>query len=236
LSRAAVLRTVMGDLQEPNPQALPSLTRVLASCSEADEVREEGFPHSGEAVPQLLSEGSLIKVFEREIQESQQVFLASAFCSGGVFNLLHKPLERLKERKGRVYLLTSFMGHHNNPRVLMRLQQSLPAGEVRIYDPEGTLSGGSFIPPDFHIKAYLFEKSTGRTHAGRDDEECRVELLLQFGGIISLCGKFGFRCGKKAVSGVLGGAEFSPHRSVHCSLSAGMESCSYPHGAGPVCS
>jgi superfamily II DNA or RNA helicase/HKD family nuclease len=162
LSRAAVLRTVMGYLQEPNPQALPSLTRVLASCSEADEVREEGFPHSGEAVPQLLSEGSLIKVFEREIQESQQVFLASAFCSGGVFNLLHKPLERLKERKGRVYLLTSFMGHHNNPRVLMRLQQSLPAGEVRIYDPEGTLSGGSFIPPDFHIKAYLFEKSTGR--------------------------------------------------------------------------
>jgi superfamily II DNA or RNA helicase/HKD family nuclease len=117
--------------------------------------------------PNLLTPHStidLLKVIKRELQQADTVWLASAFCSRGMLNLLMNPLEEFAARGGNLQLLTSVMGNFNNPDDLLHIQDTIPGLELKVFYPpvDGGACDFSKEPPPFHVKCYLFEKDPGQ--------------------------------------------------------------------------
>ncbi|MHA2246293.1 MAG: DEAD/DEAH box helicase family protein [Candidatus Hodarchaeales archaeon] len=105
------------------------------------------------------SELSLIDVIKHELQEAKEFYIASAFCTRSIINLLIEPLT-LFSKHGKIKLLTSIMNNFNNPDDLLHLRDNLPNLELKIFYPENSNRTGfhSLNPPPFHLKCYLFNK------------------------------------------------------------------------------
>jgi len=117
--------------------------------------------------PRLLTFGSgitLLDVIKAELDEpaTESAWIASAFCTRGMLNLLMDPLSRFVRRGRKLRLLTSVMDDFNDPDDLRHVKDRIPELDIRVYYP---LSDGmrNFrkAPPPFHLKCFLFEKLDG---------------------------------------------------------------------------
>ncbi len=118
-------------------------------------------------LPQLLTFNSatgLVDVIKRELEDADALYIASAFYSRSMLNLLLDPFLKFIERGGEIKLLTSIMGNFNNPNDLKHLSEQLDDIKVKIFYPLNELGKADFnqTPPPFHVKSFLFTKTTGQ--------------------------------------------------------------------------
>ncbi len=102
----------------------------------------------------------LIHLIRSELERSDHAWIASAFYSPGVTNLLMSSFIRFMEAVGQLFVLTSTMGNINRPEHLIHLRDTVPGIRVKVYHPPD-------IPfdqaaPNFHPKAYLFRHGDGK--------------------------------------------------------------------------
>jgi len=101
-----------------------------------------------------------ICLIRSELERSDRAWIASAFYSPGVTNLLISSFIRFMEEGGQLFVLTSTMGNVNRPEHLTHLRDMVPGIRVKVYHPlEIPLDQA---PPNFHPKAYLFHHRDGR--------------------------------------------------------------------------
>jgi len=125
----------------------------------------EAFPKET-SIPQLLtkeSELSIIDLIKRELEGSQVLHIASAFCTRSMLNLFVDPFLSFSARGGHLRLLTSVMNNFNNLEDLEQFCSIVPNMKLRIFYPasSGDRRDFSVAPPPFHLKCYLFEKESG---------------------------------------------------------------------------
>jgi len=102
----------------------------------------------------------LVCLIRSELERSDRAWIASAFYSPGVTNLLISNFIRFMEGGGRLFVLTSTMGNVNRPDHLVHLRDFVPGIQVRVYHPPNIPSDTA--RPGFHPKAYLFRHRDGR--------------------------------------------------------------------------
>ncbi len=102
----------------------------------------------------------LVELIRREMAESLKVWVASAFYSPGVINLLISGFTRFTENGGDLRVLTSTMGNFNRPDYLVHLRDTVPGIQVRVYHPPDIPFDKT--PPPFHPKAWLFQRRDGK--------------------------------------------------------------------------
>ena len=118
-------------------------------------------------LPQLLTFNSvtgLVDVIKRELEDADALYIASAFYSRSMLNLLLDPFLKFIKRGGELKLLTSIMGNFNNPNDLKHLSTQLADIKVKIFYPLDEFGNADFsqTPPPFHVKSFLFTKATGQ--------------------------------------------------------------------------
>lgn len=99
---------------------------------------------------------TLIHLIKALLVQSQRVSIVSAFYTPAITNLLLNDLTLLTERGGVLRILLSTMGNLNRPEHLEHIPRFVPGAQVRIFHPEGVPLEET--PPNFHAKAYLFER------------------------------------------------------------------------------
>lgn len=101
----------------------------------------------------------VIKLMNSELERSVTAWIASAFYSPGVINLMMSGFQRFFKKGGELKVLLSTMGSITPPHYMKHLRDFLIPGSVRVY------STGSDQPikqtHNFHAKAYLFRRATG---------------------------------------------------------------------------
>jgi len=102
----------------------------------------------------------LIYLIRSELERSDRAWIASAFYSPGVTNLLISSFIRFMETGGQLFVLTSTMGGINRPEHLAHLRDVVPGIQVKIYHPPDIPM--DHAPPNFHPKAYLFQHRDGK--------------------------------------------------------------------------
>jgi len=102
----------------------------------------------------------LIYLIRSELERSDRAWIASAFYSPGVTNLLISGFIRFMETGGQLFVLTSTMGNVNRPENLTHLRDTVPGIRVKVYPPPHIPFDQA--PPGFHPKAYLFQHRDGR--------------------------------------------------------------------------
>ena len=138
---------------------------MLYATGASQEIAETGDRSS--RLPQLLTFNSLtglVDVIKRELADAKALHIASAFYSRGMLNLLLNPFLEFTRRGGKLRLLTSIMGNFNNPHDLLHLSAQIPEIDIRIFYPLNEHGYADFNqqPPSFHVKSFLFEKTTGQ--------------------------------------------------------------------------
>ncbi len=138
---------------------------MLYATGASQEIAETGDRSS--RLPQLLTFNSLtglVDVIKRELADAKSLHIASAFYSRGMLNLLLNPFLEFTRRGGKLRLLTSIMGNFNNPHDLLHLSAQIPEIDIRIFYPLNEHGYADFNqqPPSFHVKSFLFEKTTGQ--------------------------------------------------------------------------
>ncbi len=117
-----------------------------------------------EGSPSLLftpgDAGRMVDLVKRELEKSDRVWVASAFYSPGVINLLISSFIRFMETGGELKILTSTMGNFNRPDYLVHLRDTVPGIRVRVYHPRNIPFDKA--PPPFHPKAWLFRHRDGK--------------------------------------------------------------------------
>ncbi len=84
----------------------------------------------------------LVELIRREMAESLKVWVASAFYSPGVINLLISGFTRFTDNGGDLRVLTSTMGNFNRPDYLVHLRDTVPGAIVFPSRSLGTRGGG----------------------------------------------------------------------------------------------
>ena len=102
----------------------------------------------------------LIHLIRSELDRSERAWIASAFYSPGVTNLLISSFIRFMDAGGHLFVLTSTMGNVNRPEHLIHLRDTVPGIRVRVYHPPDIPLDQA--PPNFHPKAYIFQHRDGR--------------------------------------------------------------------------
>ena len=102
----------------------------------------------------------LIHLIRSELERSDHAWIASAFYSPGVTNLLMSSFIRFMEAGGHLFVLTSTMGNINRPEHLIHLRDTVPGIRVKVYHPPDIPLDQ--FPPNFHPKAYLFRHCDGK--------------------------------------------------------------------------
>ena len=118
-------------------------------------------------LPQLLTFNSvtgLVDIIKRELEDADALYIASAFYSRSMLNLLLDPFLKFIQRGGELKLLTSIMGNFNNPADLKHLSTQLTDIKVKVFYPLNEFGKADFnqAPPPFHVKSFLFTKATGQ--------------------------------------------------------------------------
>jgi superfamily II DNA or RNA helicase/HKD family nuclease len=108
------------------------------------------------------SRKNILKVIEDELEDSEEVYIASAFISVDIMNYFSKAFERFNARGGRIRLLTSTMNSFNRPEVFAAAQKNNI--DLRVFFP----GAGKYTKPEqfktlkpanFHLKCFLFKRN-----------------------------------------------------------------------------
>jgi HKD family nuclease/predicted house-cleaning noncanonical NTP pyrophosphatase (MazG superfamily) len=156
VSRQAIMRQEVGAFNKR--QMLHSTASDVSGIESSDRQMH---------LPQLLTFNTvvgLVDIIKRELLDASSLHIASAFYSRGILNLLLDAFRDFVRRGGTLRLLTSVMGNFNNPLDFQHLSTQIPEIEIRVFYPLNSYGMADFShdPPPFHIKSYLFEKSTGQ--------------------------------------------------------------------------
>jgi len=101
----------------------------------------------------------LLQLIKSELTRSRDAWIASAFYSPAILNLLIRDFSHFVERGNSLHVLLSTMGNINRPEHLAHLQNVLPGVLVRVFHPPEVPLDQS--PPNFHPKIYLFRHFDG---------------------------------------------------------------------------
>lgn len=122
-----------------------------------------GIDQTDVCLPQLItksSEISLLELFKSELKSAATLYIATAFITKGVYNLLIDPLSNFASQGGKIKILTSVMNSFNNPDDLCRLLDYIPDIKLKIFYPNPGEKEFDFsiAPPPFHLKCFMFER------------------------------------------------------------------------------
>ena len=101
----------------------------------------------------------LIDVIRGEFAQSKTVWIASAFYSPGITNLLMADLENFLKQDGSLRILLSTMGNIVRPEYFAHLKTFLPDSDLKVFHPSGIPFDQN--PPAFHVKTFLFRHAGG---------------------------------------------------------------------------
>ena len=101
----------------------------------------------------------LVRLIKSEMARSQVVWIASAFFSPGIVNVLLRDFTNLLERGHDLRILLSTMGNMVHPEHLEHLKTVIPGIPLRIFHPPEIPYEQD--PPNFHVKVYLFRRHDG---------------------------------------------------------------------------
>lgn len=101
----------------------------------------------------------LIDVLRGELAQSESVWIASAFYSPGITNLLMADLENFLKKDGSLRILLSTMGNIVRPEYFTHLKTYLPNSGLKVFHPPEIPFDQD--PPAFHAKAFLFRHARG---------------------------------------------------------------------------
>jgi superfamily II DNA or RNA helicase/predicted house-cleaning noncanonical NTP pyrophosphatase (MazG superfamily)/HKD family nuclease len=101
----------------------------------------------------------LIDVLRGELAQSESVWIASAFYSPGITNLLMADLENFLKMDGSLRILLSTMGNIVRPEYFTHLKTFLPDSNLKVFHPPEIPFDQD--PPSFHAKAFLFRHARG---------------------------------------------------------------------------
>jgi len=101
----------------------------------------------------------LIGIIRGELAQSDSAWIASAFYSPGITNLLISDLEQFLQQNGRLHILLSTMGNVVHPDHLNHLQSLLPETCLKVFHPSDLSFDQN--PQPFHVKAFLFHRRSG---------------------------------------------------------------------------
>lgn len=134
---------------------LESVNQPWSDLVETDQPR---FVFSDSGASDLLS------LVRSELERSEEAWIASAFYTPGIINILTHDLNRFIARGGNIHVILSTTGNFTAPEHIEHLRDFIPGLHLRVYHPPG-------IPFDqnpsrnFHVKAYLFRHRTGKGSA-----------------------------------------------------------------------
>ena len=106
-----------------------------------------------------IQQKRLIQVIRGEFAQSKAAWIASAFYSPGITNLLMADLENFLQQNGSLRILLSTMGNMVRPEYFAHLKTFLPDSNLRIFHPPGIPFDQN--PPAFHVKTFLFRHASG---------------------------------------------------------------------------
>ncbi|MDA3939165.1 MAG: phospholipase D-like domain-containing protein [Spirochaetia bacterium] len=93
------------------------------------------------------NEASMATVLKRELDNSEECIIISAFISTGLHNMLIGQLETAVASGKEIKILTSTMNNFNSPIVLQSFQTIV--NQLKIFGAPGKNEA-------FHVKSYLF--------------------------------------------------------------------------------
>ena len=106
-----------------------------------------------------IQRNHLIDLVKSELAQSEKTWIASAFYTPGVSNLLLSDFNQFIENGGELKILLSTMGNITRPEHFSHLQTYVPKLNLKIYHPPEIPFDKA--PPNFHLKAYLFRHRNG---------------------------------------------------------------------------
>jgi superfamily II DNA or RNA helicase/predicted house-cleaning noncanonical NTP pyrophosphatase (MazG superfamily)/HKD family nuclease len=101
----------------------------------------------------------LIQIIRGELAQSDSAWIASAFYSPGITNLLISDIEQFLQNSGSLHILLSTMGNVVHPDHLSHLKSMLPETCLKVFHPSDTPFDQN--PQPFHVKAFLFHRRSG---------------------------------------------------------------------------
>jgi superfamily II DNA or RNA helicase/predicted house-cleaning noncanonical NTP pyrophosphatase (MazG superfamily)/HKD family nuclease len=106
-----------------------------------------------------IQQKRLIQVIRGELAQSKTAWIASAFYSPGITNLLMADMDNFLQQNGTLRILLSTMGNIVRPEYFTHLKTFLPDSNLRIFHPPGIPFDQN--PPAFHVKTFLFHHASG---------------------------------------------------------------------------
>lgn len=106
-----------------------------------------------------LESDRLLRLIKCELGRSTAAYIASAFFSPGMLNLMLRDFEAFVDQGHDLRVLLSTMGNMIRPEHLTHVKNVLPRKALRVYHPPDIPYDQD--PPDFHVKVYLFQRHDG---------------------------------------------------------------------------
>jgi superfamily II DNA or RNA helicase/predicted house-cleaning noncanonical NTP pyrophosphatase (MazG superfamily)/HKD family nuclease len=106
-----------------------------------------------------IQKNRLLDLVKSELAQSVKTWIASAFYTPGVSNLLLSDFNQFIENGGELKILLSTMGNITRPEHFAHLQTYVPKLNLKIYHPPEIPFDKP--PPNFHLKSYLFRHRNG---------------------------------------------------------------------------
>ena len=104
-------------------------------------------------------ENRLIDLINSELSRSDAAWIASAFYSPGITNLLVSSFEKFIQGGGSLNILLSTFGNIVRPEYFTHLKQFVQGINLKVFHPPGLPFEQN--PPNFHVKTYLFRHRCG---------------------------------------------------------------------------
>lgn len=105
------------------------------------------------------NENQLVDLVNTELSQSESAWIASAFYTPGITNLMVSSFEQFLEAGGALKILLSTMGNITRPEYFIHLKTFVPGADLKVFHPPELPFDQS--PPDFHVKIYLFRRRSG---------------------------------------------------------------------------
>lgn len=108
-----------------------------------------------------LDADQLIHRFRSELEKSDEAWIATAFYTPGITNILTSDFERFILRGGSLKVILSTMGCVIRPEYLSHMRDFVPRLDLKVFHPHDHPYDKE---PDrnFHVKAYIFRHRNGK--------------------------------------------------------------------------
>jgi superfamily II DNA or RNA helicase/predicted house-cleaning noncanonical NTP pyrophosphatase (MazG superfamily)/HKD family nuclease len=103
----------------------------------------------------------LVNIFRSELERSDKAWIATAFYTPGITNILTSDFERFIQRGGSLKVILSTMGCVIRPEYLSHMRDFVPGLDLKVFHPHDQPYEKE---PDrnFHVKAYIFRHRSGK--------------------------------------------------------------------------